>query len=116
MIELCKQHLKVLFLIFFDILGNHRYPFDCSTSKYGCCSDNLTPRTDPWGEKCPKCEDKAPELCEPHINDCNEIGMVGNWMRANCMKTCGGCIPKAESAGMYQLYITFYTFDSLVPS
>ena len=69
------------------------HPVDCLKTLYGCCDDGLTPRTNPFGHGCPKCEDNVPELCTPHINDCNEVGMVGNWMRTNCKKTCGICIP-----------------------
>lgn len=86
----------------FSLTGNHGFPVDCLTTDFGCCGDNLTPRTDPSGKNCPKCKDMVPELCEPHVNDCNEIGMVGNWMRANCKKSCEVCVPGREAGGWLQ--------------
>lgn len=77
-------------------IGNHGFPGDCTKTKFGCCSDKLTPKKYYDGRDCPRCEDKVPDLCEPHVSDCNEIGMVGNWMRTNCKKSCQVCIPDSE--------------------
>jgi len=64
----------------------------CETSSYGCCSDKITPKSDPYGTNCPAvCQDGNPVLCPEYQQDCNEIGFVGEWMRKNCKKTCDVC-------------------------
>ena len=80
-------------MLFTGAQGHHD---DCMKTMYGCCDDGFTPRTNPYGKGCPVCEDGIPELCEPHISDCNEAGMVGNWMRINCKKTCEVCTPTPQ--------------------
>ncbi|XP_065060017.1 zinc metalloproteinase nas-14-like [Rhopilema esculentum] len=70
--------------------------FGCSKTKYKCCPDGVTPKTDEKGSNCPECKDKHPELCQKYSNDCNDVGWAGQWMYSNCRLTCQICkAPKA---------------------
>lgn len=79
--------------------GNHMNPMvQCHNTEFGCCNDGLTVKTDPFGSTCPACKDKVESLCVDHVSDCNEVGMVGEWMRLNCKKSCDLC-KKGEKKG-----------------
>eukprot|EP00111_Clytia_hemisphaerica_P004205 TCONS_00012023-protein len=99
-----KDDMEILCERSCGFCGQLGFPVDCMKTKFGCCDDALTPKTDPWGDNCPVCKDNVPALCEPHVRDCNEIGMVGNWMRTNCKKTCDVCKvqPKGNGKGKYR--------------
>lgn len=74
----------------------HAAPVDCSTVPFGCCSDHVTPKKDQFGSNCPRCVDTIPALCGGKRQDCNAVGYLGNWMRTNCQKLCGGCAENEE--------------------
>lgn len=64
---------------------------ECAKSKFGCCWDKRTPKSDRKGSECPKCEDQYPVTCDRFKDHCASDRIAGEFMRTYCPKKCSMC-------------------------